>query len=690
MKRGLRRRSLRLWLGLCRIWRWLANALDLLVLVRVPVLAVAIGVVAVVHVPQIRELFEISLSGDAGALEAFWAFGFAAGLSVVAWYSARTLFRFEYPRRHYDHRVKRRLGVWLPRFLSCAVPVAMALIYLSTEPPGGGLLHVGWALAYLVLAAGLLALSIRRRRILHRLGWSIDSAPRPGELTSWRDLGRLRYWHYAGLFAGIAGGFVGALYPAVLAWFGPLALLLGGMAWLVMMSTVPVYFCARGRIPLLTMLVFLAWVWTSLDVNDNHAVRLAADQRSTQDPPPGLHYTPADRPSLEAFIDRWWDEGRRENCNDRAWFVSSEGGGIRAAMWTVLVLAELDEASSGRLWRCTLAVSGVSGGSLGLATFAVHWRDTDGRIDADGLVAFMQGDFLAPVLGSMFGADLLQRFLPGRWLSDRGEALEDAWVTAYEDRLGSESPGKGLAMPLAQTAFDREGRALPAVLLNTTVVADGRRLIQHPFASLGNPPLPGSVDGAQWLPAELPVFSAVHNSARFTLISPAGTVRKRENDRVDNVGQLVDGGYFENSAITTLQHFLERFRAATDGDAAIRAIHVSNDPGVAPLAPNGRDRCPLATSRKAPTIRGEARAPLDALLATRNARGQYARQALGEAIASRPDDRLWHYRLCRRERDIPLGWTIGEATTEEMREQLAGAEGAADNAGNSRGISRQF
>ncbi len=690
MNQSIRRRLRRMWVPICRVWRWVVNAVDLLILVRVPVVAVLFGVLAVVYVPQIRELFEISLSGDAGRFEALWAWVFAGGMSVVAWYSARTLFRFRYTTRHYNRRVKRRLGVWLPRILIAAVPVAMGVIYFVTVPPGGGWLHVTWGLAYLLLAIGLMGLAVRRRRIVRRLGFAIESGPQTGELASWRDLGSARYLHYLALAAGIGGGFVGALFPELLTSLGPLALLLGGMAWLVMMSTAPIHLCTRYRIPLISVVVLLAVLWAALEVNDNHAVRLSAEQRSTQDPLRGLNYDAAGRPTLEEFVDNWWDDERQAACNDRAWFVSSEGGGIRAAMWTVLVLTELDAATEGRLWPCTLAASGVSGGSLGLATFAVHWREARGRIDADQLVAFMQGDFLAPVLGSMFGADLLQRVLPGRLFTDRGQALEDAWVEAFQKRLAEDEDRLGLAMPLAHTTLDRDGQALPALFLNTTIVADGRRLIQHPFSSLGEVPFPGSVDGVDWLPAELPVFSAVSNSARFTLVSPAGTVRRRVKGRVETLGQVVDGGYFENSATTTLAHVIERFRATTGPQTDVTIIHISNAPGVAPFAPDGNDHCPTVPPVEAADIQGELRAPLTALLATRDARGQYAREELGERIKSRPEDHLWHYRLCQRQRTIPLGWTIGDATTAEMREQLTGAEGAADNAGNTLGIVGEF
>lgn len=147
------------------------------------------------------------------------------------------------------------------------------------------------------------------------------------------------------------------------------------------------------------------------------------------------------------------------------------------------------------------------------------------------------------------------------------------------------------------------------------------------------------------------MFSAVHNSARFTLVSPAGTVRRR----FETLGQVVDGGYFENSATTTLAHVIERFRATTGTDAPVTVIHISNDPGVAPFAPDGDDRCPTPPPAEAIDIQGELRAPLTALLATRDARGQYAREELGEQIEARRNDHLCHYRLCQRQRTIPLG-----------------------------------
>jgi hypothetical protein len=383
------------------------------------------------------------------------------------------------------------------------------------------------------------------------------------------------------------------------------------------------------------------------------------------------------------------------------YLVSSEGGGIRAAAWTVVVLSELQRQSGDRFWRCTLADSGVSGGSLGLALFAAHLRDGD-KLNEAALEQIMTHDFLAPVLGSMFGVDQLQRFVPGRWVPDRGQALENAWIDAYRSAMGDRATS--FAGPLHQLICDHDGcegntgRLLPALFLNSTAVASGRRVIQHPFAPATElnadhadlltahgafaKQFAGAIDGANWLPAELPVSSAALNSARFTYVSPAGTVRRRLVDGdVRRLGQLVDGGYYENSGATTLIDFVRSF--VTDWDLADRAVfvHISNDTGVMSVMPSSADQPPAdaclvdnSTGAAPPKPKparahGETLSPLIALYQTREARGDQARRIL--ASQGKPEG-FWHFRLCAGKRPIPLGWTIGRETYNEMTDQLRG------------------
>ncbi|MFN2327901.1 MAG: hypothetical protein ABR612_03225 [Chromatocurvus sp.] len=689
------------------MWSDWVQVFELLILIRVPLLLVLGGSFMVYYLPQFRELFDLALSRPVWGL---WVWLFTGGLSLAAWYSARTLYSFDWPRRVENTRVQKMCGKVLPRVLATLLPIIMALVFLASTSPDGSIARWVWAVMFVAQAVALLLFTVFRRALIRRtaigrLGkdfdpdqYRVSATPTVGRLVQWSDLGPARYIHIVAVAILLVSWVVGHWLPHWIDLIGSPGLVIGSFMMLVFASTAPVYFAARKRIPLITALVAWATLMTLIGFNDNHVVRLEAGADSDRDPPPGLNYTAGERARLSTFMSEWWDESRRERCNDQVYFISSEGGGIRAAMWTVLVLSELQQKTSGRLWECTLAVSGVSGGSLGLAAFASYMRENRLAIPsgANPLVGFLEDDFLAPVLGAMFGGDLFQRFLPVRLFTDRGQALEHAWVRGYRrivikdhsDEPSAEPLTDGLELALAETVRAKENdRWLTALFLNTTLVDSGMRLIQHPFASLDSEkdvasPFPGAEDGAAWLPAELPVFSAVHNSARFTLVSPAGTILKRDQagagDTVRRLGQVVDGGYFENSGATTLQALITGYRemvARRGGPGKFRVIHISNDVAVPPFALNGADACSGLEFASGPPagqapLFGEARAPLVAILQTRDARGQFARQALLDSLQHLDDGRLWHYRLCPGRHQIPLGWTIGEQTTEEMRRQL--------------------
>ena len=115
-------------------------------------------------------------------------------------------------------------------------------------------------------------------------------------------------------------------------------------------------------------------------------------------------------------------------------------------------------------------------------------------------------------------------------------------------------------------------------------------------------------------------------------------------------------------------------------------IHISNDPLMSDFIDKHDARhvmpfysiaCPAAPGHVPDSVSGEAIAPLDALLDTRGARGEYARVQLLNAL--RPDaehpengDLLWHFRLCPGNYPIPLGWTISEPVFSELRRQMGG------------------
>src|SRR5262249_54228877 len=125
-----------------------------------------------------------------------------------------------------------------------------------------------------------------------------------------------------------------------------------------------------------------------------------------------------------------WLESRRDLQDYQHYpifLVATEGGGIRAAYFTATLLAALEE-------RCpafaqhTIAISGVSGGSLGSTIFAALASDhahnvanqacsLDGRRPGSLVHQArdaLSTDLLSPLLGATLFPDALQRMLPAR------------------------------------------------------------------------------------------------------------------------------------------------------------------------------------------------------------------------------------------------------------------------------------
>jgi len=412
--------------------------------------------------------------------------------------------------------------------------------------------------------------------------------------------------------------------------------------------------------------------------------------------------------SFEQYEDSWSQAQR----SGPVYVISAEGGGIRAAAWTALVLSELEARSNGEFSKHMLLGSGISGGSLGLALFSVMVSgERRGVLQPQDLPEmareFNERDFLGATVETMFLTDFLQRFVPGKWFIDRGERLEQAWESAWQ-QVCSKQTAQRTASPVAtgdaatQTCslFASRWSALwqpdmPALFLNSTQVDSGERFIQHPFASIrqGGDILGffnAATSSAGILPGSAPLSAVVHNSARFTYISPAGTLpdaaHLRDKDLI--VRQVVDGGYFENSGTTTLAELLEfviqRKGALRDrclgglgqaGKCPIRLIHISNDPSVESMRSD--DDC---GQRLTPPRYGEIRAPLMALVDTRDARAATARAAIRSAFAGDQvqisatdpftDNTVYHFRLCKGQHHLPLGWTLSPKAYGEMRRQL--------------------
>jgi hypothetical protein len=331
----------------------------------------------------------------------------------------------------------------------------------------------------------------------------------------------------------------------------------------------------------------------------------------------------------------WMDEHYPEEPRHPVFVVAAEGGGLRAAYWTAAVLAAIQAQFPTFSDHC-FAISGVSGGSLGAAVFdgLLAARPADFRTAAREILSH---DFLAPTVARLFGTDLPQQFLPWPILPDRGAAMERAWERAWNGVAR-----EAFARPFLGAAPEHG----PSLFLNGTEVETGRRVIFSPIR-IEPPPMsagPAEVafknarDGIELLGGDLPVSGAVHMSARFTYVSPAGTIRLGKS-----IHRIVDGGYFENSGAATASEILQFLQSGRN-----------------PSRDRLDARVILITHTEKPLPGGEALseelAPLRALFATRVARGDHAVAEL----RSTAGPAAWTEFNLRTDEGVPLplGWLL--------------------------------
>jgi hypothetical protein len=420
----------------------------------------------------------------------------------------------------------------------------------------------------------------------------------------------------------------------------------------------------RGLPPLAPVLLVVAGLVFSR-FNDNHKVQPAMDVQAAQSVVANDSGLPADV-GFADFIAA--NPATDSQGRPLLLIVASEGGGIRAAYWTAAVLEALT-ASQPLFARQLFALSGVSGGSLGVAAWLASQRGQWCAQTALPVVSLsgkapsasqaLGQDFISPALAGLFYADLIQRFLLVPVSAfDRSHGIEQSWQRAF-DYL----PGQLLSRPLA-SMYQGCQRPLPHLLLNATRVETGQRVVlsQLPAALFKNSfdaMVAGSVARRQSL------TGLVHHSARFPLVSPAGTVEiEGANSGALTGFRLVDGGYFDNSGVeTALDLILELKRLVPPERPFHPLLLLVRNEASSLAAQDAKNDAPAAWFPETGSI-------LSALL---NARGSHAVTARAVALRELGDDDVIDLVVPAGTPAAvaPLGWALSA----QVRQALSSAAG---------------
>ncbi|HYO13150.1 MAG TPA: hypothetical protein VE685_08155 [Thermoanaerobaculia bacterium] len=584
--------------------------------------------------------------------------------AVSSWYWARVFLHLRPPGSPPDTPRQARLRTWVPRLLGA---LALALMgaalwraaagyrQFSTEKPILRLQIL--SAACFVLAALFLRVVARRRDLLRARRAGAEMMAADAQVPSSQHLpAGTRKAARLSLLMAILLGFVFTFAPV---WAGRMLgtvpiLLLTAATW-VLFGTGILYLSRRFRFPVLVLLLAAAVAFSFW--NDNHRVRTVetADTR----PPNG---------SIRESFRAWY----RDIEGGPVFLVAAEGGGIRAAYWTAITLAEMQDRNPA-FARHVFAISGISGGSLGAATFdalLAEQRERGGELPCgrlrDCAAQVLGHDFLAPVLAKAIAPDVGQRLLPFPFpLLDRAWALEDSWAAGWDDVFKSGERNR-FDRPFL-SLWDGDAAAIPSLVLNGTHVETGRRIVTTNLRWMAGE-LDDTYDLHQTLGADLPLKTAAHNSARFTYISPAGSMVKKGKLQ----GHVVDGGYFENSGtVTALELRRVIAKSFPQFEGKIHILYLRNAPSIDPAR---RRRTPaVEPTKRANRGLNDLLSPPIALLQTRNARGSLAVTTLRRTVGP---EHFHELLLCKKVKDedapvpLPLGWQLSESARRAMEAQL--------------------
>lgn len=482
---------------------------------------------------------------------------------------------------------------------------------------------------------------------------------------------------------------------------------LAATAWVCVGSLI-VFLGSRLRLSLVGLLI--AWAMFCSLWNDNHSIRTVSIE------PPLAPLSASVKPPVQQAFATWHDAVQKAYplgtsgpapAARPVFIVATEGGGVRAAYWTALVLAALQDRSldQRKTWMEAhpgqppspdfashlFAVSGVSGGSLGAVVFNALLVENVAYPMENRAHDILRQDFLSPTLAALFFPDLVQRFVPYPFsTADRGAVLEKAWEYGWERTISGADKGgdraNRLGQPFRKLWQDWRGEIpLPALFLNGTRVESGKRIITSNLAIN-----PGSrVDFADAEDAEvklrsdgshdIPLSTAAHMSARFTYVSPAGLLP-------DN-GHVVDGGYFENSATATALEVLYEVEGAIQKEQKEHpreivvpvVIEIRNGPTKEKPNSSAQAQSTPEPSKKREFL-SEVLAPVGTLINTRDARGTFSQAAIKSEQDSQQDPRpalLPNWCLIGlHDSDVPLplGWMLSGGAANEMRGQLDNAD----------------
>lgn len=227
----------------------------------------------------------------------------------------------------------------------------------------------------------------------------------------------------------------------------------------------------------------------------------------------------------------------RLDSNDRYFSIASDGGGLKANLWNLLVLNESQE-----FVEKSFLMSGVSGGSLGIGNYinllSKPATERESIIDQIG-----NANILAIDVAGLFLRDY---FLSYTLSLNKDRSYYGMWEYAKRFGISQSDFDKVPYRSRWLDIYQQEDKQIPMLNINasSTTYKQGYALSVCHNEQL----MPASIDmvGFKSKAQTISYYNAISTSNRFPFASPAAKIMGK--------GYFVDGGYFENSGILAAEN----------------------------------------------------------------------------------------------------------------------------------------
>ena len=479
-----------------------------------------------------------------------------------------------------------------------------------------------------------------------------------------------------------------------------------------------------ARLPVILLLLLWITVW-SLTLN-LHAIRIEPQMDV------------GERQELSKLFAEWVQAcapPQAERDPIQPVIVAISGGASRAAIWGARILYELEQLSGPGKPRI-FAVSSVSGGSLGagaymslLAALAKEnknicaedvlpvRRERMNALKSDALAQ----DALGPLLAGALIVDVPRAIFAPVAMSvakvtgwqprggDRAEALERAFEHLW--KKPRDGPNRvGFAEPFLSLFYEpskdnSSGKtvwnlrpSMPIWIANGTHLTGVPALtvpfiLRTPEAPVPDWPFLAAVDVLTLLRADVPISTAINNTARFPYLEPSGELLGTAPNQ--DSGALIDGGYFENEGLQTALELADWLGRQKIGTHPVNPIIIqATSDGAADIDQRDIVRCggDHDDPSKVPPAR-QALQLVAPLVGLYNVRGGHSAVALREAQNRYcfPQS-FFHFYLAARPAgpDIPLNWILSTETANFIRDDAMTKVCGSGNAEELEKLSRIF